>query len=91
MYHQNCAEVINENQIIKFDSEEKFEYIRINDGYLELNIEIKKVDNTIFTNADIIRLVNNGLAYFFQEGRLSISSGTEKENKQIRRSCFKRL
>ena len=44
---------------------------------------IKKADGTIFTDADSIRLVNNGLAYVFQEGRLSTSSGMEMENKYL--------
>ena len=34
----------------------------------------------IFANADQITLVNNGLAYIFQEGRLSTSAGTEIEH-----------
>ena len=42
----------------------------------------KKVDNTNFINADDSRLVNNGLAYVFQEDRLYTSSGTEIDYKK---------
>ena len=36
-------------------------------GYLENRIEVKIVDNTIFTKADQIRLKNIGLAYNFDK------------------------
>ena len=45
-------------------------------------IEIEKTYNTNFPNADEIGLVNNGLAYAFQEARLSTSSGTEIEQEK---------
>ena len=59
---------------------ENVNYIQIGNSYLEIDIEVKKADGTIFANADQIRLVNNGLAYIFQEGRLSTSAGTEIEH-----------
>ena len=80
IYHQHGAEVDNENQNIKFFFRELPNYIQIGKGYLEIDTDVKKADNTIFTNADQIRLVNSGLAYVFQEGRLSTSAGTEIED-----------
>ena len=43
---------------------------------------MRKADRTNFTNADEIRLVNHGLGYIFQEGRLSTSAGTEIEHNE---------
>ena len=84
IYHQHGAEVHNANQNINFDSGENLNYIQIGNAYLEIDIEVKKADRTNFANADAIRLVNNGLAYIFQEGRLSTSAGTELEhNKKL--------
>ena len=80
IYHQHGAEVNNENQIIKFYFGDNLNYIQIGKGYLEIDIDVRKADRTNFTNADAIRLVNNGFAYIFQEGRLSTSSGTEIEH-----------
>ena len=45
---------------------------------------VRKADATNFTNAEKVRLVNNGLAYIFQEGCLSTSAGTEiEQNKNL--------
>ena len=78
-YHQQGAEV-NENQKIKFYFGENLNCVQIGNGYLEIDREVKKVDEINFTKADQIRLFNNGIAYLFQEARLSTSSGTEIEN-----------
>ena len=80
IYHQHGAEVNNENQNIKFYFGENLNYIQLGNAYLETDILVRKTDRTNFTNADEIRLVNNGFAYIFQEGRLSTSAGTEIEH-----------
>ena len=80
IYHQHGAEVNNENQNIKFYFAENLNYIQLGNAHLEIDILVTKADRTNFTNADEIRLVNNGLAYIFQEGRLSTSAGTEIEH-----------
>ena len=83
--HQHGVEVNNENQNIKFYFGENLNYIQIGNAYLEIDIEVKQADNTNFTNADQIRLVNNGLACIFQQGKMSTSAGTEIEhNKNLR-------
>ena len=64
-------------KILKSTLEKSFLYMQKSEGYLELERETKKADGTIFTNADDVRLVNNGLAHVFQDGRISNSSGTE--------------
>ena len=80
IYHQHGAEVNNENQNIKFYFGENLNYIQIGNAYLEIDILVRKADRTNFTDADEIRLVNNALAYIFQEGRISTSAGTEIEH-----------
>ena len=80
IYHQHGAEVNNENQNIKFYFGENLNYIQIGNAYLEIDILVRKADRTNFADADEIRLVNNGLAYIFQEGRISTSAGTEIEH-----------
>ena len=80
MYHQHGAEVNNQNQNILFYFGENLNYIQIGNSYLEVDMEVRKTDGANFSNADQIRLVNNGLAYIFQEGRLSTSAGTEIEH-----------
>ena len=83
IYHQDRAKINKENQNIKFYFGENLNYIQIGISCLEIDIEVRKADRTNFTNADQIRLVNNGLAYIFQEGRVSTSAGTEIEHKKI--------
>ena len=80
IYHQHGAEVNNENQNIKFYFGENLNYIQKGNSYLEIDIEVRKAAGTNFANADQIRLVTNGLAYVFQEGRKSTSAGTEIEH-----------
>ena len=80
IYHQNGAEVNNESQNIKFYFGETPKYIQVGNDYLEFDILVRKADRTNFANADDIRLVNNGLAYISQEGRISTSAGTEIEH-----------
>ena len=84
IYHQHGAEVNNENQNIKFYFGENLNYIQLGNAYFEIDILVRKADATNFADADEIRLVNNALAYVFQEGRLSTSAGTEIErNKNL--------
>ena len=80
IYHQQGAEVNDENQNIKFYFGENLNYIQKGNAYLEIDKEVKIADRTNFTNADEIRLVNNVLAYIFKEGRLSTSAGKEIEH-----------
>ena len=84
IYRQHGAEVNNENQNIELYYGENPNYIQIGNSYLENDIAVRKADRTNFTITDEIRLVNIGLFYIFQEGRLSTSAGTQIEhNKNI--------
>ena len=76
IYHQHVAEVNNENQNIKF----YFNYIQIGNAFIEIDMEVVRADGNDFADADEIILVNNALAYVFQEGRISTSAGTEIEH-----------
>ena len=80
IYHQHGVEVNNENQNIKFYFGENLNYIQIGNSYLEIDITVRKADGTNFADADLIRLVNNALAYVFQEGRFSTAAGVEIEH-----------
>ena len=76
-YTQHGAEINKENQNIKFYFGETFNHVQIGNGFLEVDKQVKKVDDTNFTNADQTTPVNNGLAYTFQDVRLSTNSDTE--------------
>ena len=59
-------------------------------GYLENDIKIRKADNGNCSVAliggvanDLIRLVNNALAYAIHDARISTSAGVEIEQKKI--------
>ena len=62
LYHQHGAEGNNENQNIIFSFGENLNYIQISNSFLEIDIEVNKVDGTKFANADANRLVINGFA-----------------------------
>ena len=80
MYQEQGAEVKNAKRNFEFYFLENLNYIQIRNGYIEVDIEVKKPDKTNFTTADQIRLVSDGLAYIFQEGRICTSSLTQIEN-----------
>ena len=77
IYHQNGAEVINENQNTNLYFGENPNYIQIGNSYLEVDIENRKADRTNFTYVDEFRLVKNGLAFISKEVRVSTSAGTD--------------
>ena len=79
-FYQHGAEINKGNQNINFYFGENPNYIQIGNAYLEIDIEVRNADRSNFTNADAIRLVNNGFDYIFQEGWLSTSAGTEIEH-----------
>ena len=84
LYHQHGAEVDDENQNINFFFGENLNYVHIGNVYLEIDNLVRRADGNNLDIADNNRLVNSGLAYIFQEGRLSTSAGTEIEyNKNL--------
>ena len=54
-------------------------YLQIGDAYLQLDITIRKDDNTNF-NKEAIRLINNALAYTFKAALLTTTGGSDLEH-----------
>ena len=59
----------NPDQNFEFIFGENNKYHQIGNVYLQNDITIRKADNTSF-NEEAIRLVNDSIAYTFQEARL---------------------
>ena len=76
VYHQHGAVINNENQNMEFYCGENLKCRQIGISYLKIDVEVRKADRTNFIETDEIRLIKNGLAYVFKEGRLSTSART---------------
>ena len=80
IYHQQGAQINNANQNIGFMFGENNNYYQIGNGYLEIDITLRKDggdfedDNTV-----VIRLVNNAYAFCFREGSIRSTGGMEIE------------
>ena len=83
IYHQQGAQLNQSDQNIEFIFGENNNYHQIGDGYLEFNITVRKNDTTNFHAEDPIRLVNNGYAFCFKEGRLSTTIGSDIEHNKF--------
>ena len=91
IYHQSGANVDAENSQIKFYFGENHNFIQVGNGYLELDIRIRRDDGNAFRVRvndgdpnDLIRLVNNAFAYTIHDARISTSAGLEiEQNKYI--------
>ena len=79
IYHRQGGQLNQSDQNIEFIFGENNNYHQIGNGYLELNITVRKRDTTNFHNDDPVRLVNNGFAFCFKEARLSTSLGSDIE------------
>ena len=79
IYHRQEDQLNQSDQNIEFIFGEDNNYHQIGNAYLEFNITVRKKDSTNFHNDDPVRLVNNGFAYCFKEGRLSTSIGGDIE------------
>ena len=79
IYHRQGDQLNQSDQNIEFIFGENNNYHQIGNGYLELNITVRKRDTTNFHNDDPVRLVNNGFAFCFKEARLSTSLGSDIE------------
>ena len=79
VYHQQCAQLNDPDQNIKFIFGENNNYHQIGNAYLEYDITVHPpVANppAPFDDNSRIRLTNNGLAYVFQEAVLATTSGS---------------
>ena len=81
VYHQQGAQLNQSDQNVKLFFGEKNNYHQIGNGYLEIDITVRKSDSTNFHYDDPIRLVNNGFAFSFKEARLSTTLGSDEHNK----------
>ena len=79
IYHRQGDQLNQSDQNIEFIFGENNNFHQIGNAYLELNITVRKNDDTNFHNEDPVRLVNNGFAFCFKEARLSTSIGGDIE------------
>ena len=82
-YHQQGAQLNQSDQNIEFIFGENNNYHQIGNGYLELNITVRRSDTTNFHIEDPIRLVNIGYAFCFKEARLSTNIGSDIEHNKF--------
>ena len=79
IYHQQGAQINQPDQNIEFIFGENNNYHQVGNAYLEFDITVRRGDNANFNNNSAIRLTNNAFAYYFKEGSLAITSGSELE------------
>ena len=79
IYHRQGDQLNQSDQNIEFIFGENNNYHQIGNSYLEFNITVRKNDDTNFHFDDPVRLVNNGFAFCFKEGRLSTTIGSDIE------------
>ena len=83
IYHQQGAQLNQSDQNIEFIFGENNNYHQIGNAYLDFNITVRKIDTTKFHAEDPIRLVNNGYAFCFKEGRLTTTIGSDIEHNKF--------
>ena len=79
MYHQQGANLNDSNQSVEFIIGENNNYYQIGNAYLEFDITVRNTAGN-FTNASVIRLVNNAFAYCFTQATLSTTGSMDLEN-----------
>ena len=79
IYHRQGDQLNQSDQNIEFIFGENNNYHQIGNAYLEFNIRVRKNDDTSFHFDDPVRIVNNGFAFCFKEGRLSTTIGSDIE------------
>ena len=90
--HQHAAQIKDENQSNNFFSREKMNFIPVGNAFLVFKIKVRKADNTIFVvsgdvnTKEVIRFVNNALAFTIHDARNSTSSGGELQQNKFCRS-----
>ena len=92
-YYQQGAQLNDADQNIEFIFGENNNFHQIGDAYLEFEITVRSQNVAdAFDNDSPIRLTNNGLAYAFQEARLSTSTTDFEHNKYFEQiSTIKRV
>ena len=69
-YHQSGPNVGNENSNTNFYFGETHYCLQVDNGYLEIDIKIRKADIANFANADVIRIIINAFASTIQIARI---------------------
>ena len=84
IYHQQAATLNDSDQNVEYMFGENNNCHQIGNAYLQYELTVEKdvanVADRIFVDADVIRLVNNALAYWFKEARLSVTEGSDIEH-----------
>ena len=83
IYHQSGANVDAENSQIKFYFGENHNFIQVGNGYLEFDIRVRLDNDNNFGDANVIRLINNALAYVIHEAGTSTAAGVEIERNKF--------
>ena len=84
IYHQHRANLNDSNQNVEFIWGENNNYHQVGNSYLQYDITVRRHDNAPFTDASVIRLVNNAFAYCIKEATLSFTGGSEiEQNKYV--------
>ena len=84
VYHQQGAQLNDADQNIEFIFGENNNFHQIGNAYLEFDITVRAQNVAdAFDEDSPIRLTNNGLAYSFQEARLSTSTTDLEHNKYL--------
>ena len=78
IYHQQGANLNDSNQNVELIFGENNNYHQIGNVYLEFDITVRTTAGS-FTNASVIRLVNNAFAYCFTQATLSTTGGMDLE------------
>ena len=79
VYHQQGANLNDCNQNVECIFGENNNYHQIGNAYLEFDITVRNTAGN-FTNASVIRLVNNAFAYCLKEATLTTTGGMEIEH-----------
>ena len=82
-YHRKGNQLNQSDQNFEFIFGGNNEYHQIRKAFLEINITVRKNDDTTFRHEDPVRLVNNGYAFCFKEARLSTTIGSHIEIKNF--------
>ena len=79
VYHQSGASLNDSNQNIDFIFGENYNYHQSGNAYLGFDITVRDIAGN-FTDASVIRLVNNAFAYCFKQATLATTGGMDLED-----------
>ena len=79
IYHQQGASLNDPDQNVEFIFGENTNYHQIGNAYLDFDVTVRDPAGA-FNDASKIRLMNNALAYCFEEAILSTTGGSDLEH-----------